>query len=82
MNTVGEIYDLLQKKAPFETAEDWDNSGLVVGCREQRVTTVLVALDITKETVKRAVSCGAQLIVSHHPVIFEPLREVSLGSPV
>lgn len=82
MITVGEIYDFLQEKAPFETAEEWDNSGLLVGAREQTVSTVYVALDITNETVKQAMACGAELIVSHHPVIFDPLRELSPRSPV
>ncbi len=82
MITVGDIYDVLQQKAPFETAETWDNSGLLIGARETAVSAVYVALDITTETVRRAVACGAQLIVSHHPVIFEPLRAVTPDSPV
>ena len=82
MMTVGDIYDYIQQKAPFETAEPWDNSGLLVGDRHAEVSTVLVALDITTATVEQAVKMGAQLVVSHHPVIFDPLRTVTPDLPV
>ncbi|MBR2338705.1 MAG: Nif3-like dinuclear metal center hexameric protein [Clostridia bacterium] len=82
MITVGDIYDYIQQKAPFETAEPWDNCGLLVGTRETAVSTVLVALDITARTVALAEELGAQLIVSHHPVIFDPLRTLTPELPV
>ena len=74
--TVGDILDFLQEKAPFEAAEEWDNSGLLAGSREQPAGRVLSALDITGDTVDAAVRLGAGLIVSHHPVIFRPLRRL------
>lgn len=75
-----EIYDFLQTKAPFETAEPYDNVGLLVGSGSSEVTTVLVTLDITHAAVDAAVKAGAELIVSHHPVIFEPLHVLEAGS--
>lgn len=77
--TVAKIFDLLQQKAPFETAEPYDNVGLLVG-GDQAVDTVLVTLDITHAAVDEAIHKGAQLIVSHHPVIFDPLRVLEAGT--
>ncbi len=81
MITVKGIVDALQEKAPFETAEPWDNSGLLVGDREKVVSTVLVVLDITSDTVDQAVKAGAQLIISHHPVIFDSLKRLPTHHP-
>lgn len=77
MITVGQIYDLLDSKAPFSTAEEWDNSGLLVGDREAEVTRALICLDVNRQAVEAAVQAGAELIVSHHPVIFSPLKRLS-----
>lgn len=74
-----DIFAFLQGKAPFETAEPYDNVGLLVG-GDGEVSTVVVTLDITHEAVDEAVFCGAELIVSHHPVIFEPLKALEAGS--
>ena len=76
MTTVQEIVAFLREKAPFEMAEDWDNVGLLVGDKRAVTDTVYVALDITDEVIDNALKVGAQLIVSHHPVIFEPLKTV------
>ena len=73
-------FDFLQEKAPFETAEPYDNVGLLVGAADGEVETVVVTLDITHEAVNEAVFKGASLIVSHHPVIFEPLKALEAGS--
>ncbi len=74
MITVQNIVTFLQQKAPFETAEEWDNVGLLVGDATAEVSTVYVALDITDEVIDNALAVGAQLIVSHHPVIFDPVK--------
>ena len=60
--------------APFDTAEEWDNVGLLVGSPEAQIGRVLLSLDITPAVVQEAKNIGAQLIVSHHPVIFSPLH--------
>lgn len=82
MTTIRDITSFLHKKAPFETAEDWDNSGLLVGDSEAPVHTVYLSLDITDETVSGAVDAGAQLMISHHPVIFDPLKSLPSDSTV
>ena len=76
MPRVEEIRAFLDELAPQALAEDWDNVGALVDCGSN-VTSVMMALDITDEVVTEAEMAGCQLIVSHHPVIFHPLRSVS-----
>lgn len=76
MTTIREIQVFLQQKAPFETAEDWDNAGLLAGDPDTTVTGILLTLDITPQAVDFAAENGFNLIVSHHPVIFHPLRRL------
>ena len=78
MITAGDIHSYIDSFAPFRTAMDFDNPGLLVGDWKTPVTSVLLALDITEAVVKEAENAGCQLIVSHHPVIFHPIK--SLGS--
>ena len=74
--TVGMLCDLLNTFAPFDTAMDTDNVGLLVGRAQQEVRTVLVALDVTPGVIEEAKSLGAQLIVSHHPLMRSPCRDL------
>ncbi len=69
MPTVHEIEAALYAWAPRESAMDWDNVGHLVGDPGQEVTRVLIALDLTEHVVQEAIDLGAQLIVSHHPVM-------------
>lgn len=80
MATVGEFYDLIDAFAPFHTAMGFDNPGLLVGDRGTEVHSALFALDITPQVVREAAEMGAQLVVSHHPVIFHPLKSLLPGS--
>lgn len=75
MARVEEIYTVLAGLAPVELAEKWDNVGLLVDAGRE-VTAALVALDITADTVGEAAEKGCELIVSHHPVIFSPLKKL------
>lgn len=77
MATVKEIYQAVDKWAPFSVQMDFDNAGFLVGRGDQEVTRVLVALDITKEIILEAIEKRAQLIVAHHPVIFHPLKALT-----
>ncbi|MBQ5990782.1 MAG: Nif3-like dinuclear metal center hexameric protein [Oscillospiraceae bacterium] len=79
--TVGDIYDEINRVAPFRTQDDWDNSGLLVGDRDTEVTGIITALDITHETIGETIAKKANLIVSHHPVIFRPLKHLSMSDP-
>lgn len=73
---VKDIYDFLDSIAPFKTAMDFDNCGLLVGNMCENVNKVLLSLDITTEVVNEAESMGVNLIISHHPVIFNPLKKL------
>ena len=68
------IVAFAQQIAPFETAAEWDNVGLLVGSPEWEADRALLALDITPDVVEEACEKGAKLIISHHPVIFSPLH--------
>ena len=76
MTTAGEIYDYIDSFAPFDTAMDFDNVGLLVGAREISSKKVLVSLDVTSATILEALEKGAKIIVSHHPIIFSPLKNL------
>ena len=80
---IQEILEAIDSLAPFKTALDWDNSGLLVGDPQKDTEKILVALDVTPEVVAEAREAGAGLIVSHHPVIFgQGRRNVMAGDPV
>lgn len=72
-----EVIDALERLAPPRLQDEWDNSGLQVGFPETEISGILVCLDITEAIVEEAVAAGCNLIVSHHPLLFKPLRQVS-----
>lgn len=74
MCTVGDIYNYIDKFAPFESCAEWDNVGLLVGDKSKAVKRAAVALDITPHNVMKAAEAGCNLIISHHPVIFHPIK--------
>ena len=80
MAKVKDFYDYLNSIAPFDTQEDWDNSGMLVGDMNAEVKKAAVVLDITPEEIEKAKAIGANLIISHHPVIFSPVKSVTKGS--
>lgn len=80
MMTVNDIYEFLNSLFPTDTACDFDNVGLLIGDAEQTVSKALIALNCTLETVKLAKENGCELIITHHPVIFSPLKNVLVGS--
>ncbi len=81
MTTIRDIMDFTEGFAPLSTAADFDNCGLLVGNADTPVSKVLLALDITPEVIEEAADTGAELILSHHPVIFNPLRSLDTNSP-
>lgn len=70
------IYELLDDIAPFETQEEFDNAGFLVGNREGHVKRVLIALDVTPGVVREALQLQAQLIISHHPLMFRGTKRL------
>jgi len=81
MASVGDIRDYFEQLVPSYMKLEFDNVGMLVGFCGAEVHTVLTALDITDEVVEEAVASGAQLIVSHHPLIFDPLKRVTDDDP-
>ncbi len=77
--TVQEVLDWLDSVAPFDTQEDFDNSGLQLGHAKQSVRGILLALDATEQVVEEALALGANLIVAHHPLIFTPQKDMNLA---
>lgn len=82
MATVKDVYGIIDEFAPFSTAEEWDNSGLLIGDYNQKVNKIIFALDITSYVIDVAVKNSAQLIITHHPVIFKPLKNIDSESLV
>lgn len=80
MTKVNDVYKFIDSIAPFNTQMDFDNSGLLVGRGESNITSAILSLDITKEVVLEAVKEGANLIISHHPVIFNPMKSLMQDS--
>ena len=71
MVRICDVYDVIDRAAPFASALSFDNSGLLVGDPAAEVARALLALDITPEVVEEAASINAGLIISHHPVILD-----------
>ena len=80
MIKVKDISDYIDKIAPYKTKCDWDNCGILVGDADAEVKKIAFALDLTAETLAKAESFGADLIVTHHPVIFKPQSSFIKGN--
>lgn len=77
-----DIYSYLDTLYPFASQDSWDNSGLLVENYDMECSKVLLSLDISQKAVQEASEKGAELIISHHPVIFEPLKAITRSSVV
>lgn len=80
MSVVGDIYNAVDSAAPFNTAMEFDNVGLLAGGMDEAISRAIIALDITNEVLEEAEEKGAGLIISHHPVIFDPLKSLVKGT--
>lgn len=74
---VADVLTYLQELAPLDLAESWDNVGLLVGARQQEVSSILTCLTLTPDVAAEAIREGAQLIVSHHPVLFKAVKQIN-----
>ena len=77
MTKVQDIFETLCQMAPLELQMDFDNSGFLLGHGDEPVNKALLALDVTEDVIDEAIRENAQLIVSHHPLIFHPLKSVT-----
>lgn len=78
---VRDVLDAVWDMAPRELAEEWDNVGLLIGHPDNKVTKVLCALDLTNAVIDEAVASGAELIVTHHPVLFRGRKNLREDDP-
>jgi len=82
MATIETIGDFLEQLAPLRLAEDWDNVGLLVGDRKAEAGRVMTCLTVTPVTAGEAIECGADLIVTHHPLPFSAVKRVTADTTV
>lgn len=81
MVTVQTIADILERIAPRRYAEEWDNPGLLVGRPDAEVRNIVVCLDVSADVIRQAVHEQADLIVSHHPLLFHGQKAVRTDAP-
>ncbi|MCQ2083437.1 MAG: Nif3-like dinuclear metal center hexameric protein [Bacteroidaceae bacterium] len=74
---IREIIDALERFAPLPLQDDYDNSGLQVGTTQAEASGALLCLDVTPEVIREATRKGCNLVLSHHPLLFHPLKQVS-----
>lgn len=82
MTSAARIFELIEAEAPLILAEGWDNVGLMVGSPSTDVTKAALALDPTPQAISSALAMGAQLLITHHPLIFKPLSRLDLDTPL
>lgn len=82
MRKLKELYEVINAAAPFDNVVDYDNVGILVGEPEQLVHRAMLALDITREVILEAVSKNADVIISHHPIIYKPVKRLRTQDPV
>ena len=78
------LLDMLNKIAPFELAEDWDNCGMQIDLGKTDIDKVYIALEISDEVIEKAAECGADMIITHHPLLLPRFEysTVSAADPV
>lgn len=76
-----EIAAVIEQLAPRSLAYDWDNVGLLFGDAEQEVTRLLLTLDMDIGVAQEAARLGAQMVVGHHPILFDPVSRVTAQTP-
>lgn len=77
---VADICDIIEAFAPLSYQENYDNAGLIIGNRNTELKGVLICLDVTEETIDKAISLGFNMIVSHHPLIFNAVKKINYHS--
>lgn len=74
---LGDIIKKLEEKFPLFLQEKWDNSGLIVGDREALINKVQISLDVTDSVIENAIKNRVDLIISHHPIIFQEIKQIN-----
>jgi dinuclear metal center YbgI/SA1388 family protein len=77
MTTVGQVCDYLKIIAPLNSAEDWDNVGLLLGDQAAEIKRVLTCLTLTNEVADEAAASSTGLVITHHPILFKPVKKIT-----
>ena len=72
-----DIINIIEETYPKHAAEEWDNVGLLVGRMGKDVKKIYIALDATDEVIDAAILCGADMLLTHHPMIFTPMKRIT-----
>ena len=72
-----DIMNALEELSPISYAEEWDNVGLIVGRKDKEVRKVYIAVDATDEVIESALKVQADMLITHHPLIFRPIKKVN-----
>jgi dinuclear metal center YbgI/SA1388 family protein len=80
--TVSDIAACMEQIAPLSQAENWDNVGLQVGHAKRPVQRIALALDPSIEAVSFAIDIGAEMLITHHPLFFAPIKSIDLSTPL
>ncbi|KXZ39745.1 dinuclear metal center protein, YbgI/SA1388 family [Alkalithermobacter thermoalcaliphilus JW-YL-7 = DSM 7308] len=75
-----DIVNLIENKYPKELAYDWDNVGLIIGNLNAHIKNILIALDATDEVIQEAIENNVDLIITHHPFVFKPIKKITSNS--
>ena len=81
MVTVGNVTQFLEQFAPVSLAAEWDNVGLLLGDRDAEVQRIMTCLTVTPESAAEAMESGANLVVSHHPILFRAIQRLTTATP-
>jgi len=79
---IKDIIFSLNSHAPFSLAEPWDNVGLLLGDARRQVSSLLIGLDPTSALIDEAIAIGADTVITHHPLIFQPISAINTASPL
>ncbi len=76
----GDVFKLMEQWAPLHLAYDWDNVGLQIGSAKDKTQKVMITLDVVESVVDEAIEVGANLIIAHHPLLFNSLKKIDYES--
>lgn len=72
-----EVMDVIEREYPLSYALDWDNVGLLVGRDDKEVKRIYIALDATDDVIEKAISVQADMLITHHPMLFSPVKKIN-----
>ena len=77
---IKKIQELIEERSPLDLQEPWDNSGFQIELKDIEINRVLVAMEITSSVIEEAIDQRADLIITHHPLIFSPFKIIDHDS--